>query len=562
MHWHRCSLLAVLAALCVPLIGHAQIRLRENPRLGVFRILRKEAAVNPESWGTAFLIDRERGLLLTAAHVIKPETLLPGGYIKIGAAILANSEETSVAPILSGVVEAKIVWDASQSVSAGASAAERDRHDWALLQIDPATFPLLRCFEEIPLDPLIDLNESSVAATPPGLWSPGFPGMDAVAEAMRTRYSTSDVTFKARIIRNGLVEIHSETGGFARGQSGSPVLAADGRLLLIVTQTERVQGQREYSKAIPAWRLFEELATKLPPTERVTRVESFLAKLRAQGITTTTAAQTALRADTNPELWRQYIAVFADMRELRGDEKYHVIRLVAECREPRDFQLLITDYLFGDTLVDCAGLVARLPSAQTLLADAIESFGQPVLLTANEEPTRPSRFIVAVANHLADSDGMDEAVSGGIDRLALTRFMVNCQLAQDQGPMRDGRLAKIAGFAKLGGAAELAYTGIAQAISNRSISKRVRINLIDSAYCLVNYEGAQGGEWEPVTQMVALNTKRLPFHLAKEAEDALQAYELPDLTGLNSDATGKEIRKASLQLKKELGKIEAADLGR
>jgi hypothetical protein len=546
-------LCCLLMCLCV-----AEARLRDSPRLGVFRILIKEDSVTPASAGTAFLIDRERGLLLTAAHVITPDTLIGADRIKVGAAIVTNGEETPLVPILSGVVEARIVHNAREALGASAAEHLRAQNDWALLQIDTKEFPLLNCLEEIPIDPLIDLRDPSLESNPPGMWSPGFPGMNDAVQALRRTYSTADVFFKSKTLSNGLVEVQTTgAGGFEKGQSGAPILVSDGRLLLIATEAHELdeRGKQKFSKGVPVWRIFATLAAKMEPTARVKRIEAFFNELNTRGITTPEAAFKDIRPEKNPGLWRQYVSVYADMRELRGDEKFHVIKLIATFRGNVALQNLITDHLFGDILISCAAYVARMPVNGALLVDTSQVHGWPILFD-QAEFGKPSRFTLSVANEIIDGKTMDDLVSQGVNRKQLTTFLYNSQRRQPEGPQRDDRLSRIAGFAKGGGSDELAYAALAQALSSQSISKKTRVNLLNDASVLwrvTNYAKLPSGLFTNTFPLEGETS--VPFGIATKARAELITYEFPenDHVGVTNSA---DVQKAILNLRKSLNKIE------
>lgn len=240
---------------------------------GCFRVI---AANGKATAGSAWLIDGEQGLLLTAAHVAgmagckKKDDLL-----KIEAIRIAN--ELNPDRVLRMPMRAKLLcWGAPDNADVVAwleqIKLDASLEDWALLQVqdvdnDPAA-AVLEYFHPFTIEPFATANDLQIMArggTP--FTAIGFPdgteGEQAIDGMLSQRPSLRDLWTLSAPVRGG-----NSGGPLICTESGRPVAWG----MIVHESAAGVVLNDQYALAIGLYSIFDKVAEKAPLGVRINRV--------------------------------------------------------------------------------------------------------------------------------------------------------------------------------------------------------------------------------------------------------------------------------------------------
>lgn len=215
---------------------------------GVFPVT--DGGLEPKTYGSAFVVDKEAGLLLTAAHVLHDLGLAVGDEVS-----LLFIHKPTYGDVYSEPMSASVVASGFDKGEPGAGSTT----DWAVLRAhDPQ---MLSAFKDINVDrdqPEAPKNLAGVAAY-------GYPNQ---AETARPRPQTfSSIPHNGLWVSQGLVE-----GGF----SGGPSLREREQGFQLVGLVLKQLEDPQFHAVLPAFALMDELV-KHRRSERVQRAYDLVA---------------------------------------------------------------------------------------------------------------------------------------------------------------------------------------------------------------------------------------------------------------------------------------------
>ena len=252
--------LRAITALLASLSGEAAVD------YGVFPVLDRENKIE----GTAFLIDKKHGYLLSAAHVV----------VKCGAAGI--DEEIAVRwsmPVRDGSVgllfpRNVILRIADAGYDLKCKSEINTVKDWVLLQVkNRDDYKLFTPYREIPISESLDLRKlTELANNESQIKVIGYPRKNPISRPKRGRLVPNESG-------DGLWQVEVRVND---GNSGGPCVAGntnDNTLLGIVIKKHN--GDPSYSSFIPMYSVAIKVATngRIPKTTSVERVITLLEKI-------------------------------------------------------------------------------------------------------------------------------------------------------------------------------------------------------------------------------------------------------------------------------------------
>jgi tetratricopeptide (TPR) repeat protein len=249
-----------------------------NP--GIFGVIVRDNLTQAKTIiGTAFLLDRQQGYVLTAAHVIKGHLKKADDPILLQMNVRLPLD--SIGEDHSLEMSAKVVACKYDYVSGSAPSKRND--DWALLKIDDKDGNrfALDFFRSVAIDP--DMTETDLKNRPFEIW--GFPGGNPLHQGGRFWNAESDNTFL------GSLDAHP-------GNSGGPCILGQSALLLGGVALELGTLQRNgvflqnSVRILPPYLFLGDMATSAPESERVS---SIVARLKQPQPDSDAVARDAIR---------------------------------------------------------------------------------------------------------------------------------------------------------------------------------------------------------------------------------------------------------------------------
>lgn len=328
---------------------------------GVFAIL-KESKIpgkDPQVKGAAFLVDKDHGILITAAHVISDCELGKSKKVPIRWSMIQfkGNEHQKYEKI----VYTKIIASGYNLTGKEEASAEQD---WAVLQIHREKVYLFESFDIIEIDPGLtakDLSEKSELNT----HIYGFPRASETEHKKKVTINPEPGKQKTWLVE-GKVE---------GGNSGGPCLFSSGEerpyYLLLGIVLEEAKSNPNYHQILPSYVFIREVVKESPPTNKVKRIIDDIYKHK----------NTANREHKNDLNERILVA----LKGLTGFEQLQIVNFLCrlEKGDEGDVVVFVCDYLyhyakntwFVESLFDCN---------RTLITDFLEKATEDINRTRSQ----------------------------------------------------------------------------------------------------------------------------------------------------------------------------------